>query len=164
MNWLPQFSIERPITVVMVFLSICVLGAIAWSRIPLELFPSGATGQSLYIRVAYPDSQPRATEEAVTLPIEDHLSDLEGLKTITSRSRATNASINVEFHRSIPMSAAYNAVVDRMERALLELPEEAPINDRQPGQEVGQGCFEVGKGSGDGLDRVATTWHGMPEQ
>ena len=50
-----------------------------------------------YIRVGYPDSQPRATEEVVTLPIEDHLSDLEGLKTITSRSRADNASINVEF-------------------------------------------------------------------
>ena len=125
MNWLPRFSIERPITVVMVFISICVLGVLAWIRIPLELFPSGATGQSLYISVPYPDSQPNATEEAITLPIEDHLSDLEGLKKITSRSRTNNASINVEFHRSIPISTAYNAVVDRMERALLELPEEA---------------------------------------
>ena len=40
MNWLPKFSVERPVTVSMLFLALCVLGMIAWARIPLELFPS----------------------------------------------------------------------------------------------------------------------------
>ena len=90
----------------------------------LKLFPSGASGQSLYLRVPYPDSQ-ETTEEAITLPVEDHLSDLEGLKAFVAVHVPVHASINLEFHRSIPMNAAYNAVVDHMERALLDLPEEA---------------------------------------
>ena len=36
-RWLPGFSVRRPVTVLMLFLALMVLGLIAWSRIPLEL-------------------------------------------------------------------------------------------------------------------------------
>jgi hydrophobic/amphiphilic exporter-1 (mainly G- bacteria), HAE1 family len=124
MRMLPRLSVNRPITVVMLFIASCVMGLIAWSRMPLELFPSGFTGTSLYLSVPYMDAQPRETEEKITLPVEDRLGDIEGLKQIRSNSRAGNAGFELSFHRSMPMDAAYNAVVDRMERVLPELPEE----------------------------------------
>ncbi len=124
MNWLPKFSIERPVTVSMLFLALCVLGLIAWARIPLELFPSTFSGSSLWIWVPYPDAQPRESEENVLLPIEDRISDIEGLKNINAQARSGAVRFKLDFHRSMNMSEAYNATVDRLERARLDLPQE----------------------------------------
>ena len=125
MKWLPRISVQRPVTVIMLFLALCTLGIISWSRIPLELFPSGFSEQNLWVVIPYADGQPRETEEKVTLPIEDSLSDLEGLKKLNSRSHTGRSSFRLEFHRSIRMDAAYNSVMDRMERAKTSLPDEA---------------------------------------
>ena len=38
MSWL-QFSIKRPVTTVMVYLGVVLLGVIAWTRLPQELVP-----------------------------------------------------------------------------------------------------------------------------
>ena len=124
MNWLPRFSIEKPVTVTMIFLACCVLGMISWLRIPLELFPSGFSGSTLYVWIPYRDAQPRESEEKVLRPIEDRLSDLEGLKEITARARSGSVQFNLEFHRSMSMNSAYNAVIDRLERSMVDLPEE----------------------------------------
>lgn len=124
MNWLPRFSINKPVTVTMIFLACCVLGAISWARIPLELFPSGFSGSSLTVWIPYPDSQPRESEEKVLRPIEDRLSDLEGLKEISASARAGSVRFQLGFHRSMSMASAYNAVVDRLERSMVDLPDE----------------------------------------
>ena len=124
MNWLPKFSVERPVTVSMLFLALCVLGMIAWARIPLELFPSSFSGSSLWVWVPFPDSQPRESEEKVLLPIEERISDIEGLKNIDAQARAGSVRLQLDFHRSMNMAEAYNATVDRLERARLDLPDE----------------------------------------
>ena len=108
----------------MIFLALCVLGGIAWSRIPLELFPSSFSGSSLWIWVPYSDSQPRESEEKVLLPIEDRIADIQGLKEINARANSGSVRFQLDFHRSIDMAEAYNATVDRLERARLDLPEE----------------------------------------
>ena len=125
MNLFPQFSVRRPITVAMIFLAICVLGMVAWSRIPLELLPSSIAGGSLWLSVPYPDSQPRETEEKVTKPVEEQLSQMAGLKNMRSYSRSNGANFRLRFHRSTPMDIAYNTIVDRMDRVVPELPEDA---------------------------------------
>ena len=124
MNWLPKFSVERPVTVSMLFLALCVLGMIAWARIPLELFPSSFSGSSLWVWVPFPDSQPRESEEKVLLPIEERISDIEGLKNIDAQARAGSVRLQLDFHRSMNMAEAYNATVDRLERARLDLPDD----------------------------------------
>ena len=73
MNWLPRFSVERPISTLMLFLAIIVLGFISWGQIALEFLPGSFSGSSLYVYIPYADAQPRETEEKVTLPTEDAL-------------------------------------------------------------------------------------------
>ena len=124
MNWLPQFSVERPISTLMLFLAIVVLGLVSWSQIALEFLPGSFSGNSLYVYVPYADAQPRETEEKLTLPIEDALSDIQGLSLMKSRSRSGATSLNLSFHRSADMDGVYNDIVDRMERLLPSLPEE----------------------------------------
>lgn len=121
-SWLPTFSVRRPVTVAMGFVALVVLGMLAWSRISLEMMPSSFTLNRLWVWVPYDGSSPRENEQQLVRPLEEQLSTSPGIKTMTSRARSGNASLSLEFHRSISMGVAYNAVVDRMERAMADLP------------------------------------------
>ncbi len=123
-RWLPAFSVQRPITVGMGFLALLVMGAIAWQRIPLEAFPSGFVLNQLWVFVPYGDASPRETEQAVLRPMEEHLSTAPGVKEMGGRASTGSGRLRLEFHRSVGMDVAYNAVVDRMERAMADLPDE----------------------------------------
>ena len=35
-QWLPKLALDRPVSVLMVFLALLVLGALAWVRIPMQ--------------------------------------------------------------------------------------------------------------------------------
>ncbi|MEC7986719.1 MAG: efflux RND transporter permease subunit, partial [Myxococcota bacterium] len=124
MKWIPRFSVQRPVSTIMLFIATVVLGMISWTRIPLELLPDTFESGQLWLVVPYGDSQPKETEEKITLPVEDALSDLAGIKMIRSTSSYGRASFSLGFHRSTNMDSAYNGVVDRMERLLPDLPEE----------------------------------------
>ncbi|HCH64211.1 MAG TPA: hypothetical protein DFR83_15515 [Deltaproteobacteria bacterium] len=123
-RWLPTLSVRRPVTILMVFLALMVLGVIAWSRIPLEMLPSTFSLNRLWVFVPYGDSSPRETEAQIVLPLEEHISTAPGLKEMNSRARADNAMVALKFHRSLSMDEAYNALVDRLERAMSDLPDE----------------------------------------
>lgn len=121
---LPELSVQRPVTIVMFFLALCVLGAIAWSRIPLEMMPGRFTTSSLWVSVPYPGATPRENEAAILLPVEEQLSTLAGLKEMRGNAGSDSASFSLEFHRSSEMDEVYNDVVDRMERVMPDLPED----------------------------------------
>lgn len=121
-DWIPRFSVTRPVTVVTAFLVVLVVGIIASVRIPLQMMPSGFSPPYLWIWVPYQDSTPLETEARVTKPLEDQVATVPGLKSLRSSSKSDNASLSLEFHSSIDMDEAYNAVTDRIERAMPSLP------------------------------------------
>lgn len=123
-RWLPTLSVTRPVTVAMGFLALVVLGMLAWTRIPLEMMPSSFSLNKLWVWVPYDGSSPRENEQQLVLPLEEQLSTAPGIKGMRTNARSGNASVQLEFHRSISMGVAYNAVVDRMERAMAELPDD----------------------------------------
>lgn len=123
-QWLPRFSVTRPVTVVMTFLALTLLGFIAWDRIPLEMMPGRFTLSEMWVWVPYPGGSPREVEASLLRPLEEHISTAPGLKRMSASARADGVSLNLEFHRSVSMDVAYNSVVDRMERAMPELPDD----------------------------------------
>jgi HAE1 family hydrophobic/amphiphilic exporter-1 len=124
-RWLPMLSVHRRVTVLVLFIAQLVLGAIALWRLPLQMMPDGFEPRSLWVRVAFPNATPSETDELVVRPIAEQLATLPGLKSVRSRAGQDSASFSLEFHPSVAMSEAYNDVVDRMERARIDLPEEA---------------------------------------
>jgi HAE1 family hydrophobic/amphiphilic exporter-1 len=108
----------------MALLAALVLGTIAWTRIPLELLPSSLEFNGLWAWVPYQDSTPEENESQLLSPLEDHLSTTPGLKELNAEARSDGAGMFLRFHRSIDMSDAYNGTVDRMERAMAELPDD----------------------------------------
>jgi len=123
-RWLPALSVHRPVMVSMVFLALCVLGFIAWARIPLEMMPGRFELNQMWVWVPYADSTPQENQTTLARPIEEQLATIEGLKSISSSSSSGSTSFELTFHRSIGMDSAYNSVVDRMERAMVELPDD----------------------------------------
>ena len=123
-QWLPRFSVTRPVTVVMTFLALTLLGVISWDRIPLEMMPGRFTLNEMWVWVPYPGGSPREVEASLLRPLEEQISTAPGLKRMSASARDDGVSLNLEFHRSVSMDVAYNSVVDRMERAMPELPED----------------------------------------
>lgn len=123
-DWIPRFSVTRPVTVVTAFLVIVVVGLIATWRIPLQMMPSGFSPPYLWVWIPYEDSTPEETEARVVKPLEEQIAAIPGLKHMESRARSDEASLGLEFHSSTDMDEAYNATVDRIERALPSLPDD----------------------------------------
>ncbi len=121
-DWIPRFSVTRPVTVVTAFLVVVVVGIIASARIPLQMMPSGFSPPYLWIWIPYEDSTPLETETRIVKPLEEQVATVPGLKKLESEARSDNASLSLEFHSSVDMDEAYNAVTDRIERAMPALP------------------------------------------
>ncbi len=120
-NWI-GFLVERPIAVMTGLLTIGVLGLIAYSRIPVQLLPSGWGSQSLSIYVPFPNSSPYETLEKVTRLVEEEIKTIPGVMEVHSSSSADYASIDIEFSGTANMDLAYAEVRDRMERVRPRLP------------------------------------------
>ncbi len=121
---LPELAYNRPITVFMMFVAFMVVGLISYARIPLQMMPDGFEPPFLWVWVSYPDGSPRETDDIIVQPVLAQLGTVPGIKHIESTARRDSATFGIEFHQSIDMDEGYNAIVDRIERAMPDLPEE----------------------------------------
>ena len=83
---LARLSVGRPVTVIMTFAALLLLGGIAWSEIPVEMMPGRFTLNRMWVWVPYKDSAPRETERQIVRPMEDQLATLTGLKEMDTRA------------------------------------------------------------------------------
>lgn len=93
---LAEFSLKRPITIVMFFVSMMVIGLIAAVRLPLEKFPDIEV-PFLFVDVPYPGSTPAEVERVLARPIEEALATIPGIQRMQSTSRADGAQIFLQF-------------------------------------------------------------------
>ena len=121
---IPRFSVSRPVSVVMILLSMLVVGFIAYLRIPIALFPEGLEGNMLYIQASYPNASPRDVEEKVTRKIEDIVGTVANVKKINSYSRNGGCSLRIEFQTGTNLRAAYAMLSDRIDRVKPLLPDD----------------------------------------
>ena len=93
---LAELSLKRPVTVIMFFVSMVVIGLIAAVRLPLELFPD-IDIPFMAVSLPYPNSTPEEVEREITRPVEEALSTLTGIQHMNSTSRADGADIFLQF-------------------------------------------------------------------
>lgn len=121
---LVRLSLRRPVTMMMMLLSMLVLGGIALARIPLELIPSGFSPPFLRIAAEYPDATAKDVEERITRPLEDAVATTPGIDQISATSTSGSSSITIVFKNDVDMDIAYRQVRDRITRARSDLPDE----------------------------------------
>jgi len=93
---LAELSLKRPVTAVMFFVVLVVIGALAAFRLPLEYFPA-IDVPFLFVNVPYTGSTPAEVERTITRPVEDALAALPGIQKMNSTSRADGSQIFLEF-------------------------------------------------------------------
>lgn len=91
-----ELSLKRPVSTIMFFVSLTVIGLIAAIRLPLEFFPA-VDVPFAFVDIPYPNSTPAEVERTITRPVEEVLSTLSGIKRMNSNSRADGAQIFLEF-------------------------------------------------------------------
>jgi HAE1 family hydrophobic/amphiphilic exporter-1 len=121
---IPRFSVSRPVTVIMILLTMLVVGFISYLRIPIEMMPAGLEWNQLYIQVSYPNASPRDVEEKVARKIEDIVGTVPGVKKVNSYSRNGGCSVRVEFQTGMNLRVAYAMLSDRIDRVKPLLPDD----------------------------------------
>jgi multidrug efflux pump len=119
-----HFSIDRPVTTIVISLLIAVLGFIALPQLGVREFPA-VDPPTITVSTSYAGASADVIESQITEPIEESVNGVDGIRSITSTSREGNSSITVEFNLSSDLDAAANDVRDRVSRVLRRLPADA---------------------------------------
>jgi multidrug efflux pump len=124
--------IRRPVLSSMVSLGLVLVGLIAYSRLPVREFPD-ADPPVVSVTVFLPGASPQVIESAVTDVLEEELSSVEGLRSMTSASQEQVSTITLEFTLDRRIEDAAQDVRDKVSRVRGRLPEdiEEPVVAKQ---------------------------------
>jgi HAE1 family hydrophobic/amphiphilic exporter-1 len=117
------FSIRRPVTVAMIFLSLLVMGVISIGRIPLVLLPS-VTFPGLFVYVPYSNATPEQIQQSITKPLEEVLATISGVERMSSTSGADFAQVAVFFDWSTDISIARAEIREKIDQVRADLPDD----------------------------------------
>jgi HAE1 family hydrophobic/amphiphilic exporter-1 len=121
---LTGFCIRRPVTTGMFFFALIIIGFISCSRMPIDLFPE-ITFPAVSISTSYSGAGPEEVERLITLPIEQSVSTINGVKSITATSEEGSSRVTVNFNWGYNLEAATNDIRANLDRAKRRLPDEA---------------------------------------
>lgn len=124
-----SYSIERPVSTLMIYLAFMMLGIFALFRMPVELMPNSQSGSltvTVGIRGGLP---PEDIENLVTKVIEDAVSSTAKLKGMLSVSRKERAVVTMQFEPGTDLSYVSLDVQERIAKIRNKLPRdiEKPI-------------------------------------
>ncbi|HEX5765337.1 MAG TPA: efflux RND transporter permease subunit, partial [Woeseiaceae bacterium] len=91
-----EIAVRRPVTTLVVFVALALVGLIASRLLPLEKFPD-IEFPGIFIQVPYEGSTPEEVERLITRPIEEALATLSGVETMVSTSSESQAEVFLEF-------------------------------------------------------------------
>lgn len=124
---LSRFSVNRPVTITMIFLGVALLGFISWKRLPQELFPP-ITYPQLTVVTLYGNAAPEEMENLITKPLEEAIGTVKDLKKIKSISREGVSMVTAEFDWGTNMGFAHLELREKIDpvKELLPLESEDP--------------------------------------
>jgi HAE1 family hydrophobic/amphiphilic exporter-1 len=91
-----EVALRRPVTTVVVFVALSLVGLLASKLLPLEKFPD-IEFPGIFVMVPYNGSTPEEIEKLITRPVEEVLATLSGVEAMYSTSRDDQAEIFLEF-------------------------------------------------------------------
>ncbi len=91
-----RLALRRPITTVVVFVALALVGLIASRLLPLEKFPD-IEFPGIFVQIPYPGSTPEEVERLITRPVEEALATLSGVEQMFSSSSEGQAEIFLRF-------------------------------------------------------------------
>jgi multidrug efflux pump len=129
---LSDLSIRRPVLASMMSAGLVLFGVVGYSLLSVREFPD-VDPPVISVQTVLPGANPRVVESAVTDILEEELSTIPGLRTLTSSSQEQVSNITLEFYLSRRVEDAAQDVRDKVSRARGRLPEdiEEPVVAKQ---------------------------------
>ena len=91
-----EVALRRPITTVVVFVALALIGILASRLLPLEKFPD-IEFPGIFIQIPYAGSTPEEVERMITRPVEEALATLSGVERMFSSSSEGQSQIFLQF-------------------------------------------------------------------
>ena len=91
-----KFSVKKPLTVFVAVIAILVLGVVAYLKMTPDLLPN-MDFPYIMIMTTYPGASPEKVEAEITRPLEQAMSTLENIKSVSSTSSENYSMVMLEF-------------------------------------------------------------------
>ncbi|MHC4640180.1 MAG: efflux RND transporter permease subunit [Planctomycetota bacterium] len=121
---LAQISVNRPVTTLMIFISMVVLGLVSMSMLGLDLMPDLEI-PAVSVMTIYEGAGPEEVETLITEPMEDTLSTISGVDEVISISKEGMSAIILKFDWGEIIDETVNDMRERIDLIRERLPEEA---------------------------------------
>jgi len=120
---LPEFSIKKPVSVIVAMLIFITIGVISILKLPLEMMPD-TSFPGLMVQIPYPSSSPEEVERTITRPLEDTLATINNLDSLSSTSSSSSSFIHMQFKGGTNMDLATMQIRDKIDQIRDQLPDD----------------------------------------
>ena len=121
---LPNFSVNRPVTILMLFIGLILIGLISYQNLGLDLLPDLSFPMSAII-VSYSGVAPQEIENMITIPLEEAVGTIQGVKKISSYSREGSSVVLMEFNWGTNMDVSALNIREKIDQVKGFLPNDA---------------------------------------
>ena len=121
---LTKFSLKRPVTLILLLVTVLYFGVQSILSSPMELTPDMNMPMQI-ISVVYPGAAPEDISELITKPIEGAVSTLAGVDTISSTSAENISLVIIQYDYGTNMDTAYMNLRKSIDTIKNSLPEDA---------------------------------------
>jgi multidrug efflux pump len=118
---LSETSIRRPVLASMLSAALVLFGVIGYTRLSVRELPD-IDPPIISVSTTLPGANAQVVETAVTDVLEEELSTIQGLRTLSSSSSEENSQITLEFNLDRPVDVAAQDVRDKVSRVRGRLP------------------------------------------
>jgi multidrug efflux pump len=118
---LSETSIRRPVLASMISAALVLFGVIGYTRLSVRELPD-IDPPIISVSTTLPGANAQVVETAVTDVLEEELSTIQGLRTLSSSSSEENSQITLEFNLDRPVDVAAQDVRDKVSRVRGRLP------------------------------------------
>ncbi len=116
-----RFALNRPVTVLMLTLGLCLAGVLSWQRLPVQLLPEFIYPE-VHVGAGLPGATPEQVEKELAIPIEAAIAQLEGVHDIETTVYANATSIRVVYNYGTDMDFALLKLQQKMNSVGHNLP------------------------------------------
>ena len=123
-----KFAVTRPVAVTMRIAALVLLGIVCLLRLPVDLLPR-VDIPTVAVNVNWPNTAPEEMETQITRPLEQAVSTVAGLKTVTSTSSLGSTFVRVQFNYGVDIDAAAIDVMQAVQRAKRSFPNDPNLSE-----------------------------------
>lgn len=151
------WSIRKPVPSILLFVVLCVLGLLSFSKLPVTRFPN-IDVPLVSVTVTQSGAAPAELETQVSKRVEDAVANITGVKHVMSTLTDGSSVTMIEFRLEVDTDRAVNDVKDAIAKIRADLPRQIDEPVIQRIDVEGQSILTYGASS-KGMTLEQLSWH-----